>query len=79
MQQLNIKNLKELRKKNKLTQKQMAMKLGISERAYQHYEYGKRKPNLIIAKKIAEVFGCSIDEIFFNQENCIMKFKDNVS
>jgi len=38
-------NLKKLRVENKLTQKQMADKLGVSERSYIRYEVAKHHPS----------------------------------
>lgn len=53
--------LKELRKSNGKTQKELAEYLGISERGYQNYEMGKREPNLEILSKLADYFNVSTD------------------
>ncbi len=53
--------LKDLRKNNNVTQKQLADLLEMSERAYQNYEYGNREPNFKTAIKIADYFDVSLD------------------
>jgi len=53
--------LKECRKTANKTQKQMANLLGVSVRAYQHYELNDREPPLSKAVAIADLFDVSID------------------
>lgn len=53
--------LKELRKAKGTTQKAMAEYIGITEQAYQKYEYGKREPNHETTIKIADFFNVSTD------------------
>lgn len=55
------KRLRELRKENGLTAQYMADKLGISLRAYQFYESGKREPPLQTLVKIADILIVSTD------------------
>jgi len=56
--------LKETRKLRGITQKQMADFLGITEQAYQNYEYGKREPNFETTLKIADHFNVPTDYLF---------------
>ena len=49
--------LKEVRKGAGLTQAKVAEKACIAERTYQEYEYGKRKPGVEVAIRIAEALG----------------------
>ena len=60
--------LKELRTSNNLTQKKISEMLGISERAYQHYEYGSREPNLETLSRLASFFNCSVDYLLGRTE-----------
>lgn len=60
--------LKECRR-IKTTQKAMADNLGISERAYQHYEAGTREPKIDIAEKIAGYLDVSIDYLVGRTDN----------
>ena len=55
--------LKFYRKSLGLTQKQIATQLGLSEQAYQHYEYGDREPTLETLKKLCVIFDCTSDEL----------------
>lgn len=55
--------LKSLRKRKGLTQQQVAERLGITVRAYQHYETGDRTPNLEKSFELAEILGISLDEL----------------
>jgi len=53
--------LRQLRKEKGFTQKQLADYLGLSERAYQHYESDTREPPLSNAVKLADFFDVSLD------------------
>jgi transcriptional regulator with XRE-family HTH domain len=46
--------LKDTRVKAGLTQKQVIAQAGVSYRAYQDYEYGKRTPSVYTAIRIAK-------------------------
>jgi transcriptional regulator with XRE-family HTH domain len=50
-------NLQAARKASGKTQAQVAKDAGITERHYQHYEYGKRKPGAEIAINVAVALG----------------------
>ena len=50
-------NLKEARQKKKLTQQQLADKLGITRQTISHIECGRIKPSIDNAKAIANVLG----------------------
>ncbi|MGJ8729320.1 helix-turn-helix domain-containing protein [Listeria aquatica] len=60
--------LKELRKKENLTQGQLSMKLGISRDTLANYEIGRREPDFETLKKIAKYFGVSTDYLLGNDE-----------
>jgi len=62
------KKLKELRKKYDLSVKDIANTVGISTSHYYKIEEGIRNPTLKIAKKIAEILGKNVDEVFFEKE-----------
>ena len=63
--------LKDCRLSTKQTQKQIAEKLEISPRAYQHYELGTREPNIEMLIKIAKLFNVSIDYLLGRTNNPI--------
>lgn len=61
--------VKLYRKKHNLTQKQLGLLLGVTPDYISQIERG-RIPGIETAKKIAEIFNSTIDEIFFtNQKN----------
>lgn len=55
--------LKELRKKQKLTQQQVADAVGIGMQAYAYYEKEERDPSPDILCRLADFFGVTVDEI----------------
>lgn len=57
--------LKDLRISKGLTQKQLAMSIGVEAAAVANYESGLRVPRDETKKKIAKVFGKSVEAIFF--------------
>lgn len=60
-------NLKHYRAMLGSTQKQMAERLGMTENAYQNYEYGKREPKLDVLIQIAEILEVSIDDLLLKK------------
>lgn len=56
-----IERLKKLRKEGKLTQKDIATFLNISQPAYQQFESGKKKMNIETMEKLADFFNVSTD------------------
>lgn len=57
-------NIYSLRKEKKMTQLQLAEKLGVSEQAVSKWENGQCAPDVSLFPVIAELFGVSIDRIF---------------
>ena len=56
--------LKTLRKEKKLTQKELAEQIGISQKSYSHWETGKNEPSLENLIKLADLFEVSLDWLF---------------
>lgn len=61
--------IKSIRLQKKLTQKQFAEILGITERNYQYYEAGKREPNVTTLISIASKLDVSIDYLLGFSDN----------
>ena len=62
-------NLKQQRIANGYTDVEKLSKLlGISASYYYKIEQGTRTPGIVLAKKIANALGKTVDEIFFSQE-----------
>lgn len=69
MQDIDIKatfsaKLKRHRKFLKMTQNDLAFKVGMSLRHYQRVENGEKVPSVVIAYKIAKALGVSLDSLF---------------
>lgn len=56
-------NIKEKRKQNRLTQKQLAEILGVSTITIQNYENNRRTPNIVMINSIADALGVSQHEL----------------
>ncbi|MFX1414172.1 MAG: helix-turn-helix transcriptional regulator [Promethearchaeota archaeon] len=59
--------IKEIREELKLTQQELASKIGVSRQTIYFLEKGKYNPSLTISFKIAEVLKKPIAEIFFQE------------
>ncbi len=56
--------LKELREEYKLTQEELAGRVGVSRQTIISLEKGRYAPSLILAFKLAKVFSLKIEEVF---------------
>ena len=54
----------ELRKKNKLSQEELALAVGVTRQTITSIEIGKYTASLILAYKIAKYFDKPIEEVF---------------
>ena len=71
MEKLNFiiaKNLSELRRKNKLTQLEVAEKLNYSDKAVSKWEQGESLPGIEVLYKLAKLYGVSMDYIVGEKE-----------
>ena len=57
----DILRLKELRKKNNLSQAEFASKIGMQQQQYSRYEKGEREPQLKHIRRICKQFDISAD------------------
>ena len=55
------KKLQQLRKGRKLTQQELADKMGVSRATVSNYEVGRRAPHLTELKRFAEFYGVGLD------------------
>lgn len=55
--------LKDLRKRNNLTQAQVAKEIGVAESTICLYEKGERTPAVEKILKLAQIYNCSVEEI----------------
>lgn len=70
---IKIPNLvKQYRKENKMTQRKVAEKVRVTERTIISVEKGKYKPSIVLAYKLAKLFGTDIETLF-----CLKEFVEN--
>jgi len=60
--------IKDLRKTTKMTQEELAIKVGVSRQSIIAIESGKYNPSLELAYNISKVFDCIIEEVFILEE-----------
>lgn len=64
MNQIKIGNfIATLRKEKKLTQEQLAEKLGVNNRTVSRWENGKSMPDMSLFKPLCKIFGITINEL----------------
>ncbi|MCW4368614.1 helix-turn-helix transcriptional regulator [Bifidobacterium bifidum] len=68
--------MRELRKQSKLTQQQLADLVHVSNRTIISIEKGQYSPSLMLAYRIAEVFGVTVEELCCLKENRELEDKD---
>lgn len=61
-------NVRNLREKEGLTQKDLGEKVGVSRQAINAIETGKFDPSIWLAYDLANFFGVSIEALFLFQE-----------
>lgn len=68
--------VRELRKQSKLTQQQLADLVYVSNRTIISIEKEQYSPSLMLAYRIAEVFGVTVEELCCLKENRELEDKD---
>ena len=61
--------IKDIRKKNNLTQKELADKLGVTYQAVSKWENGKNIPDIEMLKSISEIFNVNFDDVLGTNKN----------
>lgn len=62
-------NLIELRKLNKMSQEELADKIGVSRQTLSKYETGESLPDIEKCKLLADTFGVSMDDLISFDKN----------
>ena len=65
--------IKELRAENNMTQKQLAEKLYITDKAVSKWERGLSLPDISLLENIAEIFGVSVSELVNGERDTASK------
>lgn len=61
--------IKKKREQRKMTQIELAGKLGITQGAVSQWEAGATNPSTGMILKLSEVLGCTVDELLRNETN----------
>ena len=74
--------IKILRKEKKLTQNELATKLGVTDKSISNWENGKNMPDLSLFKPLCEILGITINDLIsgekLNKDNYPEKFEENI-
>ena len=70
--------IKEIRKNNNLTQKDLADKYGVTYQAVSKWENGKNIPDIMLLKQISKDFNVNIEDILDGEVNSNKKKKNNI-
>lgn len=62
--------LKAARVNAKMTQDEVAKKVNKSKNTIQNYENGKSIPDIEMGKKLAAIYGVTVDDIIFLPNDC---------
>ena len=65
--------VKELRAEHSMTQQQLADMVGVSSRTIISIEKGQYNPSIMLAYRMAKVFGVSVEELCCLEENLEME------
>ena len=70
--------LREYRTEGNYRQRDLAEKIGVTRQAFSCYELGIAKPPLDKAKKLADIFGVTIEDIFFSKSATLNSTNKNI-
>ena len=65
---MRIMNLKDIRLKRGMTQKELAIAIGVTDAAICQYETGAREPTLDTLRKLSEELNCTLDELIGKED-----------
>ena len=63
------------RKEKNLTQRDLAKRIGVTDKAVSRWERGETEPDVETIKKLCEVFACSLDDIIHGPDSALTKKK----
>ena len=69
------KRIQELRKKNNLSQEDLAEKIGVTRQTISKWELEETSPDIKQSKKIAEIFNLTVDNLI--NEKAVVKKQNN--
>ena len=69
-------NIADLRKKQGMTQQDLAERLNYTDKAISKWERGESLPDVLILKQIADMFGVTVDYLLCRQEKRFVDISD---
>lgn len=73
--------IKQLREKRKITQKELAEQISVSDKAVSKWETGKGLPDISILEELSKALGVSVSELLTGDlkenENQVCKYEEN--
>ena len=67
--------IEEIRKERGIRQEEFAKSMGVSRQTISSLENGRYNPSILLAYKIANYFGMTIEEVFIFEEDCLKGVK----
>ncbi len=67
------KSIRKFRKLNKLTQEELANKMGVSDKTISSWEIDRTEPDIGTIQKLALYFGCEISDLVGESEQLYVK------
>ena len=67
--------IEEIRKEKGIRQEEFAKSMGVSRQTISSLENGRYNPSILLAYKIANYFGMTIEEVFIFEEDCLKGVK----
>ena len=58
-------HIREYRIRDRMSQEELAQRVGVRRETIGNLENGKYNPSLKLAMDIAQVFGCTVEDLFF--------------
>ena len=75
---LNGEAIRMFREKKKMTQAELAGKIGVTDKAVSKWETGRGLPDITLVESIAEALGLSIGELFAGEQVINRNVKSNM-
>lgn len=73
---MKLNNLRMLRKSRKLSQKELAEIMNISQSMISNYERGSSRLDLVTADKFAKFYGVSVDQLISDENISLLPLSD---
>ena len=79
LREVVAKNISDLRQKNDMTQLNLAQQLNYSDKAISKWERGESFPDIFMLKRLADLFGVSVDYLLTEDHSEAMRYDASVA